>query len=231
MVQCRELGDPGDPPERRSAGLQPPDLQPPGTRLGEQDGPDGSLLGVFAQRVTPDGRLVGPRAQVNRYTEHDQGQPAVASDARGNAVVVWSSYGQDGDLGGIFARVFDESLNGQSEEVAVNEEWQGHQSRPQVGVDGTGSFVVAWETELATDVPSKISFRRFSASGLPMGPEISVASEEEASLRLVDLAVDSQGEVTIRWAVRLVTGELLGVLSQRYDGSGRPLGSPERVLP
>jgi hypothetical protein len=197
----------------------------------EAEGPDGSLLGVFAQRVIPGGLLVGPQVQVNQYTEHDQGQPAVASDARGNAVVAWSSYGQDGDLGGIFARVLDASLSPLGEELAVNEDWRGHQSRPQVAFDTMGSFVVAWETELAGAVPARISFRRFSPSGPPSGPEISVAIDEEASLRLVDLAVDPLGEITIRWAVRLVSGEHLGVLNQRFDEAGAALGGPERVLP
>lgn len=197
----------------------------------EADGPDGSLLGVFAQRVDPSGRPVGPRVQVNRFTENDQSQPAVATDAAGNAVIVWSSYGQDGELGGIFARKLDTSLAARGDEISINEDPLGHQSRPQVGFDAAGSFVVAWETELDEHVPSRISFRKFSSSGTPLGPEITVASEEGAFLRLVDLDVGPLGDVGIRWAVLDFSGESLGVFTRRFDGVGQALGGPERVFP
>jgi len=88
----------------------------------EADGADGSLLGVFAQRVNPRGDLVGPRVQVNQYSEHDQARPAVATDGRSRAAVAWSSYGQTGELGEIFLRRYDGVLSPLHDEIKVNEE-------------------------------------------------------------------------------------------------------------
>ena len=70
-----------------------------------QDG--GSTTGVFAQRYAADGSPVGDEFRVNTCTADDQQFPAGARDALGNIVSVWTSYGQDGDREGVFARWYD----------------------------------------------------------------------------------------------------------------------------
>lgn len=191
---------------------------------------DGSLRGVFARRVGPAGQVVGPRVQVNRHTEHDQAEPAVATDALGNAVVVWTSYGQDGDLGGIFARRFDLSLSPAGEEHQVNALADGHQLKPQVAADALGNYVVAWSTAPATGQPARVSFRRFSSPGQALTPEILVA-EGERPLKLVELAADALGEVRVRWTEEEWTGAQRAVFEQRFSPSGLALGHPEPGAP
>ena len=53
---------------------------------------DGSSYGVFGQRYASTGAPLGPEFRVNTYTTNSQSCPAVASDASGNFVVVWTSY-------------------------------------------------------------------------------------------------------------------------------------------
>jgi len=64
------------------------------------------LLGSSAVlRAAP----VGSEFQVNTYTTSFQRNPAVASDAAGNFVVVWdSSEGQDGSDSGVFGQTLRE---------------------------------------------------------------------------------------------------------------------------
>ncbi len=50
--------------------------------------------------------VLGPQLQINTYTTSAQRNPAVASDAAGNFVVVWESY-QDGSYQGIFGQRYD----------------------------------------------------------------------------------------------------------------------------
>ena len=59
-------------------------------------------MGVFGQRYASSGSALGTEFQVNTYTTGSQSEAAVASDAAGGFVVVWSSYGQDGSSSGIF---------------------------------------------------------------------------------------------------------------------------------
>ena len=59
-------------------------------------GTDTSACSIQGQRYDSAGAPQGGEFQVNSYTTGDQRYPAVASDAGGNFVVVWQSYGRPG---------------------------------------------------------------------------------------------------------------------------------------
>jgi len=65
---------------------------------------DGGQEGIFAQRYASNGSQIGSEFQVTTYTNSYQWRPAVAVAPNGNFVVAWQSYGQDGDLFGVFAQ-------------------------------------------------------------------------------------------------------------------------------
>ena len=69
-------------------------------------GQDGSLDGIFAQRFNKKGKALGSEFQVNTYTANFQDFSAIAIDEKGNFVITWESYGQDGSDDGIFAKMF-----------------------------------------------------------------------------------------------------------------------------
>jgi hypothetical protein len=69
-------------------------------------GQDGSGRGVFGQQYDSMGRSVGIEFQVNAYTVSSQQVPALATSSNGEFLVVWQSFGQDGDADGIFAQRF-----------------------------------------------------------------------------------------------------------------------------
>jgi hypothetical protein len=60
--------------------------------------------------------------QVNGYTQDDQTLPSVASDAAGNVVIVWQSWGQDGDGWGVFANRYDSTGAALGDEFQVNQQ-------------------------------------------------------------------------------------------------------------
>jgi hypothetical protein len=110
----------------------------------ETYGQDGSNLGVFGRRYDAGGSPRGPEFQVNAYLTGVQWQPAVSSDASGNAVVVWADigrarisgqrYGADGTtLGGEFLAG---SAAGFSYFLSIAD--------PAVAHDAAGNFVVVW---------------------------------------------------------------------------------------
>ena len=82
---------------------------------------------------------------VNNTTAGHQAWPAVAADADGDFVIAWSSAGQDGDEGGIYARRFDHLGQPRGNEFPVNTTTAGNQDYPAVAMDAAGNFVVAWE--------------------------------------------------------------------------------------
>lgn len=71
---------------------------------------DTSSRSVHARRFSADGTPREGQFQVNSYTTNYQDQPAIASDARGNFVVVWQSLGAasgDTSYQSIWARRYD----------------------------------------------------------------------------------------------------------------------------
>jgi S-layer family protein len=67
---------------------------------------DGSSDGSFAQRFSATGARRGAEFRVNTYTTGRQILSSVASDAVGNLMVDWTSFGQDGSGFGVFAQRF-----------------------------------------------------------------------------------------------------------------------------
>jgi hypothetical protein len=65
---------------------------------------DGDLDGIFGRRYDAAGMPRSGGFRVNTYTTDAQDEVAVASDAQGNFVVVWSSNTQDGSADGIFGK-------------------------------------------------------------------------------------------------------------------------------
>jgi len=115
-------------------------------------GQDGSSGGVFGQRFGSSGAVIGGEFQVNTYWTGVQRSPVLAIDPQaGTFVVVWRSgyyYGstQDGDGEGVFSQHFDSAGAPIGPELQVNTYTTDEQRWPAVAADGTGRFVIAWES-------------------------------------------------------------------------------------
>jgi len=71
------------------------------------DNGDGSGGSIVYQRYNASGAAQGLPVDVNGFTAGDQNSPVVSLRDDGRVVLSWVSDGQDGNLRGIFARVFD----------------------------------------------------------------------------------------------------------------------------
>src|SRR5262245_24475017 len=132
---------------------------------------DGSSHGIFAQRYSSSGAPLGPEFRVNTFTTDEQMRPAVATDAAGNFVVVWQSYGQDGSGKGLFGQRYSSSGAPLGPEFQVNTYTTFGQYAPSVAVDPTGAFVVAWSSENQDGSGIGVFAQRYASSGAPAGPE------------------------------------------------------------
>ncbi|MDN3506104.1 MAG: hypothetical protein P0S96_02630 [Simkaniaceae bacterium] len=70
---------------------------------------DGDGAGVYGQFFDPTGAKAGNEFQANAYTTSSQTNPSVVFLDSNRIVVAWKSTGQDGDAGGIFARIFSDT--------------------------------------------------------------------------------------------------------------------------
>jgi hypothetical protein len=67
---------------------------------------DGDGFGVFARHFDAGGTPLGPEFLVNAYTTGNQLSADLAMGPAGTFVIVWPSFGQDGDSGGVFGQRF-----------------------------------------------------------------------------------------------------------------------------
>ncbi len=148
--------------------------------------------------VTP----LGDEFVVNTFTGADQqtsGNQAVAMDAAGDFVVVWQSKGQDGDGWGIYGQRFDPAGQKLGEEFRVNTTTAGDQTSPAVAMNGSGRFVVAWQSFGQDTDGWGVFAQRYGADGLPAGPEFPVNEETAGDQKSPVIDLNDSGEFAVGW--------------------------------
>jgi len=125
----------------------------------------GSSTGIFGRRYDAGGAARGDEFRVNAFTIGPQMSQAVASDLRGNFVVVWQSGSQDGHSYGVFGRTFGRhgAPTGFGE-FMVNGYTTGSQVSPSVAMDGRGLFIVAWMSYGQDGSAAGVFARRFQSA-------------------------------------------------------------------
>ena len=167
---------------------------------------------------------VGSAFQVNTFTTGLQGAPALGSAANGGFVIVWESFGQDGDDIGVFGQRYDANGVKQFGEFQANVYTSGPQAAPDIGVAGDGSFVVVWQGyggEPDSD-NGDVFARRFPAAGGMPGAEFQVNVNDAAAPSYegaAAIAATTSGFVVV-W------DDYEDVFARRLDSAGAPLGAP-----
>ena len=189
---------------------------------------DGGSYGVFGQRFASSGAPLGAQFRVNTYTSGVAAFPAVASDASGNFVVAWMSYGQEAPDWGIYGQRFAASGAPLGPEFHVNAFTTGYQGRPVVAAASTGNFVVAWNSDAQDGSAHGVFGQRFGSSGAPLGNEFRVNTYvlgEQYGPSVADVA----GGFVVVWRSFGQDGSSNGNFGQRFASSGAPLGPEFRV--
>jgi hypothetical protein len=192
-------------------------------------GQDGSSYGVYAQRYNAAGAAQGGEFRVNSYTTNGQVSPAVAMDADGDFVVVWSSTSQDGSSYGVYAQRYNAAGVAQGGEFRVNTYTTGLQRFPTVAMDVDGDFVVAWESTNQDGSGDGLYAQRYDASGVAQGSEFRVNTYTTGSQRSAVAEMDADGDFVVAWTSFGQEGNDDGVYAQRYNAAGVAQGSEFRV--
>ncbi|MBC8003172.1 MAG: hypothetical protein H7X97_11360, partial [Opitutaceae bacterium] len=139
--------------------------------------------------------------RVSAQAKLSQSDPAVVALADGNVVVVWSSFGQDGSMKGVFARRFSSEGVPLGAEFRVNQIVAYNQRSPDVALLADGRFVVAWISELQRGPASVDVYARiFSAAGIATGEEFPVNTSTNNPCANPAVAGSSQGGFAVAWS-------------------------------
>lgn len=192
----------------------------------ESDGQDGSGMGVYG-RLGPG----GAEFRVNTFTTGAQQDPAVDSSGSGDFVVAWTSP-QDGSGDGVFAQRFASSGAPVGPEFQVNTFTTGTQYQPAVATDLSGNFVVVWSSLGQEGAGAEVYARRFSSSGVPLGPEFRVNTFTTGDQHHPDVGSDSAGNFIVVWQDGAAPGEGApgrGIFGRSYGSTGGPVGPEFQV--
>ena len=112
---------------------------------------DGSLLGIYGQRLNAAGQKLGAEFRINQVTTYNQRTPALAALPNASFVVTWVSELQRGSSSvDICARLFGASGNALGAEFAVNTSAVKTCANPAVAATSAGDFCVAWSQNSRT---------------------------------------------------------------------------------
>lgn len=206
---------------------------------------------VFGRVISSEGAFVTSDMEVSSASGEHQIDPVAARLTDGSAVVVWSSYRQDGSFGyDIYARRV--SADGQllGDEFKVNATSGMNRRSPAVTDLPNGGFMIGWISERQAGVRTTLSsgnglrlsgggapvyevslvVRSFGADGEPVGLEQKI-SDPEAVASLPMLATLADGRVLAAWTRRDPENveNRLDVASRLLNTAGIPLGEVQIV--
>jgi hypothetical protein len=159
-------------------------------------GQDGSGYGIFGQRYAASGAPIGGELRVNTITTGQQTAAAVAMDAAGDFVVVWSS-----DVLGQYAvqsQRFSASGSRVGSEFRVDTFANQGLAYPSIATEPGGGFVVAWQ-ELSDAGAYGIVGRRFDASGTPLESPFRINTYTTGNQISAVIAPDAAGNLVVVW--------------------------------
>jgi hypothetical protein len=200
-----------------------------------QDGPSTFSYDVFGQRFDLDGSRKDTEFRVNTYTKNNQWFAKVAMTKLGDFVVVWTSWGQDGDGGGIFGQKYGAAGEIDGNEYQINTTTKEYQWLPSVAIDNSGSFVVVWSSWRQDGSREGVYGQNFDRFGRRLGPEFQVNTFTDNYQWEPGVARCDSSEVVVVWSswgqdnndyevyakrVKLVLTEAeyeLGQIPERYE--------------
>jgi hypothetical protein len=189
---------------------------------------DGDGASVHARRFAADGSPLGDEFLVNTYTMGDQSAARVSVNRPGDFLIVWQSPQIVPGETEVMGQRFDRTGRRLGAEFRANNNVvPGNQVTPDVRLDNSGSFLVAWSGPDGSD--SGIFAAAFDGLGQPF-------AEFRANLNTADAqthpSLDRRrslfGSLVIAWQSRSQDGSDEGVFARRYV-AGFPQGPEFQV--
>ena len=191
-------------------------------------------ISVQAQRFDAAGNATGAEFQVNTYTTNTQNRPALSPD--GSAVS--SSCGRararaeaTAHLRSIQAQRFDGDGAPGRNRVPGQQLYDDSQGNPAVSPDGSGGFVVAWESNGSSGSDNSsysIQAQRFDGTGDPVGSEFQVNTYTNSSQRYPGVSPSGFDGFAVVWRGDGSSGtddSSYSIQAQRFDSEGQTVGA------
>ena len=169
----------------------------------------------------------------NQETTDDDGgsQHAIAMDANGNYVVVWSSdyngAGHDPSGFGVYFQLFDKFGNKIGSEQLVNSNTSDDQDQASVAMDDSGKFFITWVDHSNTGPGSgdRVFAKGYNADGsVRLSDFIVSTGSDPASNPTIDM--NSSGDFLIAWERHAASDD---IYARHFGPSGAGISTAFRV--
>jgi S-layer homology domain len=160
---------------------------------------DAQAGAIMARRYAANGTPSGGEFQVNTRELGYQYIPDAAYFADGSAIIVWTSYAQDGSNGGVYGQRLDASGVKLGPEFNVNTFTTGFQGRPAVATGPDGDFAVIWQSEGQDGSSLAVRAQQFDATGKRLGVELPVNAFTTGLQGAPAVAAQPNGQYVAVW--------------------------------
>ena len=218
-------------------------------------GQDGSMFGVYGQRLSSAGALIGTEFQVNSTTDNNQRTPSVAALSNGGFVVAWvnerlagsrpnvdengrNTYGSAGVIPDyrvqVYGRLYNASGVSVGDEFVMSSDSQISANPVVQGLSG-GKFTVAWSGRPAVITQGvgdpgnwDIYARTFANSGAPAG-EAYLVNTFTAGKQYRPQTAAIGDDILCVWTSYGQDGSREGVYARYLAGASGPVSDEFRV--
>ena len=192
---------------------------------------------IYARFLDAQGNFLGGAQRVNTRVNGIQTDADVATLSEGQSLVVWTSFGQDGDKEGVYGQRFTSQGIRDGAEFLINQTTSRNQSKPTVVALEGDKFVVGWISEStngrnssgALNLRANVMARHYSAMGRALGNEYRLNDGDIVSSE-VQIASGSGGGFSVTWVQRddVNMNNLSDVFVKSFDANGLPSGQSTR---
>jgi hypothetical protein len=207
---------------------------------------------IYARFMKQDGTFGTGDIQVSSYTANMLQFPVVATLADGNVIVVWMSFGQDGDKFGVYGQRFSPTGQRLGSEFQVNQTSTNNQRNPALTPLPDGGFYVVWINERyrgliqdtagaatvsgATYYDVQVYGRRFNAAGQPVQHEQPLSAAKRLAANPAVACLD-EGQILVAYS-GMAAGVPPGapgyddrwdIWALALDPAGNPIGEEYRI--
>ncbi len=193
---------------------------------------DGSQQGVYFQRYSASGVVTGAETLANTTTNLAQITPAIGADSVGNFVLAWDSYGQDGNMNGIFGQRFTAAGAKAGTEFQMNQFSTNDQRRPSVAELPSGKFAAVWESNGQTGGAAyDVVMRCYDANGAALANELIVnttTADKQQFAAIAPFADGSQKYIVV-WQSYGEDSDGWGIYAQLMTYDCKAVGAPWKV--
>lgn len=154
---------------------------------------------IYGQIFSASGVAAGDRFMINSTTASVQSNTSVTGLSDGGFVAVWQSFGQDGDLYGIFGQRYNASGEKAGAEFQVNAVAVANQTYPHVIANSNGGFVVGWASTHQTPA---VYVQAYDANGDEVGDNRVVSADGEMTVNNsvnIEFSQLSGGDFIVAW--------------------------------